>query len=353
LQWPSHGANPLRFYETLQIAPPKRYIDFSVNTNPYRLPEAVVPSQAQFYEWACEYPDPDGVELVGRIAKQQQLNATQILLGNGASECIYLLAQWLAKKRIGIFEPTFSEYRRACELYGCTIHSFHAVKEKGWQYEWSEIRRMLPTLDVLFLCHPNNPTGTVWPKESLKQLLTLAREANVFVIVDEAFYDFWLDGFSVVDWLAECPNVIVLRSLTKMYHLAGARLGYIVAHENVIAALKKRKPPWSVNTIAQQLALRFLSLSSFVDETKRAIAAERQRVISELRTLGYDVSPSVTNFYLLGDETKTLMYALLHEGLIPRHTFNFPGLDGAYLRFAVKTKEENDELLSFLRRWKR
>ncbi|GMB07819.1 threonine-phosphate decarboxylase CobD [Thermolongibacillus altinsuensis] len=353
MQWPAHGANPLRLYEALQMVPPKRYIDFSVNTNPYPLPEAVIPTQAEFYEWVCQYPDPDGMKLISTLAEREGVQRSQLLLGNGASECIYLLAQWLENRRVGIFEPTFSEYRRACELYGCSIHSFHAVKENGWLYELNEVKPILPTLDALFLCHPNNPTGTIWPKETLQQLLMLAREENVFVIVDEAFYDFWLDGFSVVDWLDDYPNVIVLRSLTKMYHLAGARLGYVVAHENVITELKKRKPPWSVNTIAQQLALRLLSLSSFVDETKRAIASERQRVISELRKLGYDVSPSVTNFYLLGDETKTLFYAFLRQGLIPRHTFNFPGLAGNYLRFAVRTKEENDELLSFLRRWSR
>jgi threonine-phosphate decarboxylase len=301
-----------------------------------------------------EYPDPEARQLAELIAEMEGVSPKQLLIANGASECIYLLAKQFANKRVGILEPTFSEYRRACQAHDCDIVSLVATEERNWKYEQQELMKLIEEVDVLFLCHPNNPTGTVMKEDELYALLTAAEKAGTFVVIDEAFYPFWPEGFTAMRWMNEFSRLIVLRSLTKIHHLAGARLGYIAANETVMEKVKTLQPPWSVSRIAQQLALRFLPLEEFVEQTKQMIAEERKRITNTLRACGYSVSPSVVNFYLLrrpGCSTEELFFSLLKEGIVPRHTMNFPGLDGRYLRFAVKTKEENDELLHVLKRW--
>ncbi|EID44990.1 threonine-phosphate decarboxylase CobD [Parageobacillus thermoglucosidasius] len=354
MNWPAHGANPRQLYQQLGLPLPATYVDFSVNTNPYVLPLSLWPTQADFCRWAMEYPDPDAMPLVDFLARAEGISPGCILMTNGASECIYLLGQLFSQKRIGIAEPAFSEYRRACEAHGCKIVSLVTNEEKSWKYELSELTMLLKDVDVFFLCHPNNPTGTVMAEEELYELLMAAEKAKTFVIIDEAFYHFWADGFTALQWIGRFSHLIVLRSLTKIHHLAGARIGYMVANEEIIAQAKALQPPWSVSKVAQQLALHFLPMDEFVAQTKRMIAAERERIAEILRGYGYYVSPSVVNFYLLrlpSRSTEALFYHLLREGMVPRHTMNFRGLDGKYLRLAVKTKEENDQLLQALRRW--
>ncbi|WP_199425945.1 threonine-phosphate decarboxylase CobD [Thermaerobacillus caldiproteolyticus] len=353
---PSHGANPHQLYERIGLPVPKMWIDFSVNTNPYSLPLSAWPTQAEFCRWAMEYPDPDASELVSYLARSERVSKEQLFIGNGASQCIYLLAQLFSRKRIGIAEPTFSEYRRACEANGCSIFSIVSDEESDWTYEQSKLLEFLEQVDVFFFCHPNNPTGTVMKKEQLYSLLEAADQANTFVVIDEAFYHFWLEAFTAIEWIDLFPRLIVIRSLTKMYHLAGARIGYIVANEEIIQKVKALQPPWSVSQVAQRLALHFLPMNEFVVHTKRMIACERERIKAVFQETGYYMSPSVVNFYLLRAShlsTEKLLYDLLKEGMIPRHTMNFYSLDGKYLRLAVKTKEENDQLLHVLTRWSR
>ncbi|MGG6431390.1 threonine-phosphate decarboxylase CobD [Anoxybacillus sp. D401a] len=349
MQLPAHGANPHRLYEAMQMDTPSSYIDFSVNVNPFPLPDEYMPTEQQWVRWMSIYPEERSETLRTIIAEREHVARSNVFVGNGAAECIYLLAEQFAGQHIGILEPTFTEYRRACEAYGCTVHSF--MLDEHWQPPIEQMIEHLPFLQALFVCHPNNPTGTVWPKETMYALLKAAHDEGVYVIVDEAFYDFWLDGYSVSSFLHTFDRLIVLRSLTKMYRLAGVRLGYVLAYEHVVKKLTEKQPPWSVNTIAQQIGKQLLNDETFVQRTRTYIASERKRIFSQLTELGYRFSPSVVNFYMLHDETMTLFPFLLQQGIVARHTFNFQGLDGKYVRFAIRTKEENDRLLSYLRRW--
>ncbi|MBS2770201.1 threonine-phosphate decarboxylase [Anoxybacillus rupiensis] len=354
MKLPAHGANPQQLYQSVGLSIPDEWIDFSVNTNPFPLPLAVWPTQTEFYQWAMEYPDPSASELKRYLARMEQLDVRQILLGNGASQCIDLLAQLFSGKRIGIAEPTFSEYRRACLARGCEIVSIMADEASQWMYKQEDWLKLIEQTDVIFLCQPNNPTGIVMEPQQLRWLLEKAEQKRTVVVIDEAFIPFCEPSFTAIKWLDFFPRLIVLRSLTKMYHLAGVRVGYIAAHHEIIEQLEALQPPWSISQVAQQLALRLLPMNEFVVHTKRMIAKERERMTAALRQLGYYVSPSAVNFYLLrapSGSMDRLFYDLLQEGFIPRHTKNFMGLEGRYLRFAVRSKRENDQLLSFFTRW--
>ena len=158
---PAHGANPRQLCERFGIPVPETYIDFSVNTNPYVLPLSRWPSQADFCSWAMEYPDPDASPLVDSLARIEGVTPERVLIANGASECIYLLGQLFSQKRVGIAEPTFSEYHRACEAHGCKIVSIVSDEKRSWKYKLRVLTTLLVDIDLFFLFLYNNPSGSV------------------------------------------------------------------------------------------------------------------------------------------------------------------------------------------------
>ncbi|MDX8359779.1 threonine-phosphate decarboxylase CobD [Cytobacillus sp. IB215316] len=353
---PSHGANPNKLYEAFNIVPPKSIIDFSVNTNPLGAPIALKSEFNKSFHFVTEYPDIESRELYSAISHSENIPASKLFVGNGGSQCIYLLSQLFAGKKVGLLEPTFSEYRTACTAYSCQIQSILLNEFNNWQPQIKRLKALIREVDVMFLCNPNNPTGTVIDEAILLDIIDYARIHHTTVIFDEAFYDFCETSISMIKYINEYSHIIILRSLTKMYHLAGIRLGYVVACENIIERLKTLQPPWSVNGVAQHLGVLCISDKAHVTKTKQLVDEERRRVFQHLAQLHYYVSPSTVNYYLLKDPVynnqQDLLIYLLRQGIVPRHTYNFSGLDGMYIRLAIRTTEENDFLLEVLKRWK-
>lgn len=354
---PNHGANPEQLLKALQIESNEELTDFSVNTNPFGPPKKILESWNDLQAYAFKYPDPTASLLKEKIAASHQIAPEQIIIGNGAAEIIFLLAQHFQKKKILIVEPTFSEYRDACSAFQCEIEQVMLDRYQDWQLEVEKIMPKMKEISAIFLCHPNNPTGCIYREEDLLQLFKEAKMQGVTVIVDEAFFDFCTSDISVVPHFEKYDNLVILRSLTKMYSIAGIRLGYAFAHEELISQLKRKQHPWNVNGIAQVIGATLFDLKSFANETAKKIEAERNYLFQQLRSLGYEVSPSVVNYYLLRESDKDtdlfpLMRYLIQHAIVPRHTYNFPSLDGKYLRLTIKEREKNEQLIKVLRGWK-
>lgn len=352
---PNHGANPKQFAEALAVKLPEQTEDFSVNTNPFGPPESVISLLASGLDEAVSaYPDPLGTALKRAVAVANGLQPENVLLGNGAAELIFLLAAHFRGKRVGIIEPAFSEYREACEAYECEVESI--VMPAPWELRLEAILPVLPAVDLIFLCSPNNPTGISYSRDTIVELLQAAGEHDLYLIVDQAFYDFCLEDVELQSLLPVHPRLILLRSLTKMYAIAGLRLGYLLAEPELVQAIARRQPPWSVNGFAQIAGMQALKEQSYVKQTVAMIAAERERISKELERLSFVVSSSTVNFYLLSEQKKQDMKELLlflaEKGFVARHTYNFNGLDGRYIRLAVKRPEANDRLLAVLREWR-
>lgn len=357
LQWPSHGSNPAYLFDALELPFSKNSvnIDFSVNLNPIGPPILLQKKWPGLLSFVKDYPDPNCTELRKLIAQKENVQLDNILIGNGAAEMIFLLASaLLAKKNVLIVEPTFSEYRKACHINHCQVSSYFLKEDDGWELKADELLPYLNGTDAIILCHPNNPTGVVYKEEELYRVFKIAEQRGIFVIIDEAFYDFAEGSISMVKHLQRFTNVIILRSLTKMYAIAGLRLGYVIANEQTIETIKKLQIEWSVNAIAQTAGSICLQDERFVIDTQHYVKRERNRVLHELSKMGFYLSQSQVNFYLLKHpkiESKHLLTYLIEKGIVARHTFNFPSLDGTYLRFAVKKEEENDQLLEELWKW--
>lgn len=356
---PNHGANPEALLKALQMDVTNSHIDYSVNTNPFGLPKIIVEQWESYQELISLYPDPTCSQLKEKIASYNQVKKEQILVGNGAAELIFLLASHFQRKKVLIVEPTFSEYRDACHSFECTVDHVILSRENDWQLEVDQLIEKIRTNQyvALFLCHPNNPTGCMYHREDLLSIIREADHFGVTVIIDEAFYDFCTETITVAPYIKEFSNLVVLRSLTKMYSIAGVRLGYALMNEDFATKLASRQHPWNINGIAQAIGVTVFSDDSFAKDTATKIANERNRLFQQLTTIGYDVSPSVVNYYLLKETEKNVdllpfMKYLIKNGIIPRHTYNFIGLDGKYLRLTIKEKEQNDQLLSVLKGWK-
>ncbi|MGY0691989.1 threonine-phosphate decarboxylase CobD [Virgibacillus sp. FSP13] len=355
MNWPLHGSNPNYVYEYMGLPMPKEVIDFSVNLNPFGSPAEVKRKWSSWFAAVDDYPDPTGKELIGHIAEKEQLPMGSVLLGNGAAEIITLLARMFAGKRVLLIQPTFSEYERTCAAYGCSI-SYMTLTEGTWKLQPDELESELAAADVLFLCHPNNPTGIVYSEDFLVKILKACRKHDCYLVVDEAFYDFLEEPITMVPMINDFPNLAVVRSLTKMYAIAGLRLGYLLAAPKIIEKLQPYQPHWSVNALAMLAGKECLLAEDYVHRTRTFISAERKKMVHSLREQGYLVSDSKVNFYLLRDpdldDQLPLFLFLLKRGIVARHTANYHGLNGRWLRFAVKQTKENDILMEALTTWK-
>ncbi|MGN7402798.1 threonine-phosphate decarboxylase CobD [Cytobacillus praedii] len=354
MKWPAHGANPQYLFDALQIPLPDQRIDFSANINPLGPPGILKENWNQLYDVVSDYPDPKGNQLKQKLAKKEEIHSSQILVGNGGAEIISLIGRMLAGKSVVIVQPAFSEYEEACRINGCTI-DYHQLEPDSW--EWQEgIASKLKKADALFFCNPSNPTGVFYPKMLVFELIKACEKNDCLLIVDEAFYDFLIDYESIVPYINTFPNLLIIRSMTKMFAIPGLRLGYAMADPSVIEELSAFQPQWSMNALALVAGEWCLESESHMNETRGMIKQERERLFAFYKERGIQVSSSQVNFYLLKDpalkDQLPLFQFLIERGIIPRHTMNFPGLRGEWLRFAIKGSKDNSRLMEAIEEWR-
>jgi len=354
LKWPKHGGQPQRIRQLFSLSEEQTLLDFSANINPLGPPEAVRRLWPTLLERTLTYPDMDYSDAVEAIARHSGVMPEQVLLTNGGAEAIFLAARLLTGGTALVVHPTFAEYEQACAHYRVHVQLLIADPEQPFPEE--EVMQRMEAVDGMFLCRPNNPDGTLLPRDSIIRILQSALRTNTLLIVDEAFIDFALEpSASLAPLLHEYPNLILTRSLTKMYALPGLRIGYALAGTEHIQAMAAQRLPWSVNTPAALLTPELLRDEAFAIRTRRWLREEIAWLKPRLQQMHFTMSATCTNFYLLRDSVAPsvdkLYPFLLQGGILPRHTHTFPGLRGAALRLAVRSRNENERLLERLAAW--
>lgn len=351
-----HGANPRYIYETTNLEMPEAAIDFSANINPLGPPSILLEKWNDLFKTVHLYPDPFASRLREKFSNKYGLHPKQLLIGNGAAEIISLLGRILAGKKVLLIQPAFSEYEEVCRINQCDIYHHYLSSENGWDLSLSKLEKDIRHVDAVFLCNPNNPTGIFYPKQLVEDLLIICEQNDCYVILDEAFYDFVIGYEDMLPLLKTSSNLIVLRSLTKMYSIPGIRLGCVFASEELIARLQYFQSQWSINGIALKVGELLLEQETFVEKTQGYIEVEKEWLYPFFKKEQFVYSNSAANYYLLRDprltDQKDLLTFLLNNGIIARHTYNYPSLEGRWLRFAVKSKEENQQLQGVLAKWK-
>ncbi len=341
----SHGGNIYRAAEELGLDE-EVILDFSASINPLGVPESVKAAVTEHLARLVNYPDPDAVKLRRRIAEREDLDPENIICGNGSTELIYLVARAFRPARILVVAPTFGEYERACTRVEASTVVHRFLKEaNGFRVDPDGFIAAMEGCDMAFLCNPNNPTGALAGRDEVLAMAEGGRVAGCILVVDEAFIDF-SGRASVIREAQDNPYLIVLRSLTKFYALAGLRVGYMVLARQRRKKVEEAKEPWTVNTLAQAAALAALDDKNYEDATRRVIAEEKARLEEGFGRLGITWFPSAANYYLLSfPKAQAVRECLRRKGLLTRDCSNFVGLDEAFLRVAVKSRQANLRLL--------
>ncbi len=348
---PAHGGDVYAQTRALGVAL-KDLLDFSANINPLGFPPGLGPALQAALPEVVHYPDRQGLKLREALAAYHRLDPPQILLGNGSTELIYLLARVLRPARALIVAPAFSEYEQAFRVAGIPV-DFHITTE---DHDFTLAEPLDPRgASLVFLANPASPSGELVSPDLLLGLAKALRTVGVFLVLDEAFIDF-VEEASFKRHLARFPQVIILRSFTKFFGIPGLRLGYLLAAPALVAKLAASQEPWSVGTLAQAAGRACLADRGFMRQTRDLIRREREFLLGQLAALpGLLPFPSSVNYLLVkltrpGRTAARLQQEMLRHRILIRDASNFRGLDERFFRVAVRRRDENYWLLNALER---
>ena len=323
--------------------------DFSANINPLGLPDEVLSEVSQSL-WHCDnYPDPHCRELIRAISEREWFPSGKIVCGNGAADLIYRIVSALDPRRALVCAPTFSEYEKALTEHGCEVQRYYLKPGNGFKLTAEILGDITQDIDILFLCNPNNPTGTTIPQKLLKRIIDRCGSTGTFLVIDECFLDFVKVGSELSAKPLLNDNSAVLKAFTKIFAMPGLRLGYaLFGSEKFAEKVAGKGQAWSVSTPAQAAGIAALKMEGYVEKTVELIRTEREFLTSGLRSMGLEVIPSEANFILFRCG-KPLDEILLERGTAIRNCENYHGLERGWFRTAVRLHEENALLLAAIR----
>jgi len=327
---------------------PEAILDFSVCTNPFPPPlrmKEILSTAA-----IGQYPDSETTELRERLSEHLAIPPENIIAGSGTTELIRLiaLAYFGPVDRVLLFEPTFGDYEIACLIVGAEPVKQSLKAADNFAPRLEETVKLLQQHHArgVFICNPNNPTGKYLSRQEVETVLEALGDG--LLILDEAYVNFVPESWAPADLISR-GNVIILRSMTKDYALAGLRLGYAIASREIIITLRKVCPPWNVNIMAQKVGTTVLGEADYLAQSKQQISKAKEFLTGELCRLGFQVIPSEAHFFLVkvgnAGEFRT---ALLKHGILVRDCSSF-GLP-EYIRLAPRTMPECRKLIATIAR---
>jgi threonine-phosphate decarboxylase len=350
----SHGGDVWGFGRKYNI-PLENVLDFSGPINYLGPAPKAVDAVKEYAKLIRFYPDPNPVELKTEIAKYvgHDVEPENIILGNGSIELIYMITEILsAPFKALIPVPSFTEYEKAAlRLNGET--TFLQLPD-DFALENDKIKAAITEdTKILCICNPHSPSGTLYSRDELLDLVDYCQKKNVIFSVDENYIEFAQKGeeATLAGMIKEYENLFVIRSVTKFYGMPGIRLGYGVASEDLIEQLEVVRQPWSINSLAGYATLAAFSDKEFIQNTKETIAKEREVFAKSLNQIeGLKVYPSVTDFLLVKIMNQKLTSTMLKEqmakqGMLIRDCCTFVGLDDSYVRVTVRSAKDNQKLV--------
>ncbi len=349
-----HGGNIQEISEIYNLTD-KKVIDFSANINPLGLSKSLLEKLRDSMDQILHYPDLRYKDLKEEIAKYHAVDVKNIFLGNGAAEVIYSLANVLMSQQLLVLAPTFSEYEDAFAHKNTNIVLFK-TKENEFKVDINNLIKKIDEekIDTVCICNPNNPTGILINKSEMNKLVTYCQTKQIYLIVDEAFMDFLPEEESIDSELHGNNYLIILRSLTKIFAIPGLRLGYLLTdNQKIMDDLNNHGIPWRINCFAEIAGRESLKDENYLQDTLRYVKEEREFLENNL--MGFkEISfiKSDTNFIFfeyLSDIN--LQKELIKMNILIRDCSNYKGLSGNYYRIAVRTHEENKQLVEAFERY--
>ena len=377
-----HGGNIYKIFREKNI---KEILDYSSNINPYGIPESLKKRITENLEILERYPDPDYVELRQKLSNLNKVNLSDIILGNGATEIIFLFMKVINPKKILIVSPTFGEYERAVkatEISGDTVSLSSSngdnknIENKKIEIEYFELKEsddfklnignlkneLENKYDLLIICNPNNPTGKFLKLAQTEEILKECNKYNTKLFIDEAFIEFLEDGMkeSIINTEGNKKNLFVTRAFTKFFAIPGLRLGYGMYFDKELEKkISEKKEPWSVNNFAEMAGLTVLDDAEYIEKTLKWIAEEKIYMYEKLNKIsGMKVYETEVNFitgkideklFSEGVNVKILREKMLEQGILIRDASNFKFLDERFFRLAIKDRASNERVIEAMK----
>ena len=325
-------------------------IKMDANENPFDMPDQIrnLIAEESFKHRFNRYPDPAARDLRKSLAAGLNVSVDQLAVGNGSDELInYIMAAFGGHgARITFPGPTFSMYGIQGELWGGEV--LDIPLSDNFHIKQNEIISATKTANrnIVFICYPNNPTGNCFDHQTI---LNIIESTDGIVVLDEAYYEF--SGQTFLPLLETYTNLIILRTFSKYFGLAGLRVGYMIAGSDIIHEIMKVKQVYNINSLSQKIALILLEHKSEVASYLDRILQERERLFRELNELdGIEPFPSDANFILFRVEpdAEAVFSKLLENGILIRN-LNKHGLLQNCLRVTVGKPEENEAFLNVLK----
>ncbi len=344
---PEHGGDWAGYRSAYGALP----LDFSANLNPFGMPDAVRRAAASALAEPPRYPDPLCRALRAAIAAWEHVDENWCLCGAGAADLIYRAVLARRPRRALVTAPSFSEYEAALSLTDCAVERYVLRVEDGFLLREDFLDAIVPGTDMVFLCEPNNPTGRTTDRALLAAVLARCREAGALLVVDECFGEFLDDPAShtMKPFLDGSGHLLILKAFTKLWAMAGLRLGYCLCDDGAyLAAMGRAGPPWAVSAPAQAAGLAALTQTETGPAVRAFLAKERPWLAAQLTALRFHVVPGEAN-YLLFYAPRSLLEPLARRGILLRGCAGYHGLGEGWYRAAVRLHEENERLIGALR----
>jgi threonine-phosphate decarboxylase len=278
-----------------------------------------------------------------------------VLAGNGSTQFIYSIPLALGTKSALIIGPTYADYADACSMHKIHFEYFIAQESQGFKADINMIKKQVNGFDTVFICNPNNPTGTLYTAAELESLCKAF--PDTYFVIDESYLPFVASGDHESLIGRGLPNGIILNSMSKIFRISGLRIGFIVAPIHIIETLTRYSLPWSVNALAQ-LAVCYLmehkaEVNAFIDRTHELIESEKKRFAEKFKNAAsIKLFASATSFMLAKlvnrHTADAICQALLHEKILIRNCSNFKGLSNRFIRISLKNEETNIMLVEKL-----
>jgi len=332
-----------------------KIVKLASNENPLGMPESAKKAMAKAAEDLGRYPDSNGFDLKNALAKKLNVPFEWITLGNGSNDILELTARAVAHEgdEVVFSKHAFAVYPLATQAVGGKAIEVAATKDYGHDLP-AMLKAITSITRLVFVANPNNPTGTFLPAKEIEAFIEQV-PSNVVVVIDEAYNEFLTpeQQYDAIAWVRKYPNVIVSRSFSKAYGLAGLRIGYGVAQNNITDLLNRIRQPFNVNSLAQAAAIAALADVEFLKKCYELNRAGYAQLTAAFEQMGLRYLPSSGNFVLVkvGDDVDAgakVNLELLKAGVIVRPVGNY-GLP-EWLRISIGLPEENQAFIEALKK---
>lgn len=346
-----HGGNIYKF----QREGKENILDYSSNINPLGVPQKFIDIAKESFDKLVNYPDPYYIELREKIAEFNSVNIDNIIIGNGATEILFLYTRALKPKKVLLLAPCFAEYERALKSISAEIEYFELKESDNFYPKIINLKKEIENnnYDLLLFCNPNNPTGQFIKLEDIKEIIKICENKNTKIFVDEAFIEFVESWKEKTFSLLKNKNIFIMRAFTKFFAIPGLRLGYGIGFdEKILKEMWAEKEPWTVNTFANLAGLTMLDDKEYIEKSEKWILEEKKFMYKKLSEFQYiKAYKTECNFILIkltNISSENLRAKMIEKNVLIRDASNFKFLDNSFVRLAIKDRSSNLKMLGIL-----